>query len=404
MTKTINQLLSVLDQTVSLSGWISNTRQSGKILFVQFRDGTGAVQIVYSKADVDEATWRALEGLEQESSVRVTGVVARDDRAPSGVELHGKTLEVIGASQDYPIANKEHGIDFLLDHRHLWLRSSKQWAILRVRDTIERATADFLHAQDFIRLDAPILTPNACEGTTELYETDHFGRPAYLSQSGQLYLEAGIFGHRRVYDFGPVFRAEKSKTRRHLNEFWMMDAEMAFCDWEGNMQMQEDLVVFIVARVLEERKAELALLERDVAALEKVQGPFPRIEHKQAIKTLRALGSDIRDDDDLGGDDETILTKEYDTPIFITKYPAKVKAFYMKRDEREIDLGSLTKKIEEYGLPMKQFEWYLDLRRYGSVPHSGFGFGLERLVTWICGLKHVRTAIPFPRTMNRLEP
>lgn len=426
---TIDKLSSTLDQTVELTGWVDNVRSSGKIAFLQFRDGTGYVQCVFSKGDVGDTVFETVTTLELEAAVRITGKVVEDKRSPSGVEVQGTGCDVLSSSHDYPIANKEHGVDFLMDHRHLWLRSKRQWAVMRVRDTIERATADFMHENGFLRMDSPILTPSACEGTTELYEVDHFGRPAFLSQSGQLYLEAGIYAHRRVYDFGPVFRAEKSKTRRHLNEFWMMDAEMAFCDFEQNMQIQEDLVLFIVRRVLEERRAELALLERDVSALEKVKGPFSRLSHKEAVAQLRTLGSDIKEDEDLGGDDETLLTREYDTPIFVTKYPAKVKAFYMKRDpeddsrvlcsdllapegygeviggsQREDDVEILTNKIREHGLPLEHFSWYLDLRRYGSVPHSGFGFGLERLVTWMCGTKHIREAIPFPRTLTRLEP
>lgn len=426
---TIDKLSSTLDQAVELTGWVDNVRSSGKIAFLQFRDGTGYVQCVFSKGDVGATIFETVAGLSLETAVRIMGKVVQDKRSPSGVEVQGTGCEVLSLSHDYPIANKEHGVDFLMDHRHLWLRSKRQWAVMRVRDTIERATADFMHENGFLRMDSPILTPNACEGTTDLYEVDHFGRPAFLSQSGQLYLEAGIYAHRRVYDFGPVFRAEKSKTRRHLNEFWMMDAEMAFCDFEQNMHMQEDLVLFIVQRVLKERRAELALLERDVSALEKVSGPFPRLSHKEAVQKLRELGSDIQEDEDLGGDDETLLTREYDTPIFVTRYPAKVKAFYMKRDpedetrvlcsdllapegygeviggsQREDDVEILTNKIREHGLPLEHFSWYLDLRRYGSVPHSGFGYGLERLVTWMCGTKHIREAIPFPRTLTRLEP
>jgi len=430
MKTSVSHLLQQLDQVVHLAGWTYALRSSGKIAFLQFRDGTGYVQVVFEKERVSEAEWELLTHLEQESSIRVTGLVVKDDRSPTGVEVQGKSIEQVSMSAEYPITPKEHGTDFLMDHRHLWLRSKRPWAMMRVRDTIERATSEFMYDHDFLRMDAPILTPSACEGTTELYEVDHFGRPAYLSQSGQLYSEAGIFAHGRVYDFGPVFRAEKSKTRRHLNEFWMMDAEAAYMDWEENMQIQEDLVLFIVKRVLEERRYELeTILERDLSKLEKIQGPFPRIEHKVAVKMLHDAGSDIQEDEDLGADDETILTQQFDTPIFITKYPAKVKAFYMKADpedasrvlcsdmlapegygeviggsEREVDLMRLQQKIAEHNLPMDQFEWYLDLRRFGSVPHSGFGYGLERLVTWLCGTKHVREAIPFPRTMNRLEP
>lgn len=439
MQTTINNLSSSIDSDVTLTGWVAGVRSSGKIAFLQFRDGTGYVQVVYEKANLDDASWELLDGLDLESAVEVRGTVVKDDRSPTGVEIQGVVVKLLSPSLDYPITNKEHGVDFLMDHRHLWHRSRRQWAIMRVRDTISRATYDFMHEHDFIRFDSPILTPNAAEGTTELYEVDHFGRPAYLAQTGQLYAEAGIFAHRRVYDFGPTFRAEKSKTRRHLNEFWMMDAEMAFCDWEQSMQIQEDLILYIVKRVLEERRPELELLERDMEALEKIKGPFPRIEHAEAVKMLQEMGSDIKEDEDLGADDETMLTKKYETPIFITKYPSKVKAFYMKEDvvrgvktktdpddpgrvlcsdllapegygeviggsEREVDLETLERKVKEWGLPLEDFKWYLDLRRYGSVPHSGFGFGLERLVTWLCGIHHVRESIPFARTLTRLEP
>ncbi|PIR47575.1 asparagine--tRNA ligase [Candidatus Uhrbacteria bacterium CG10_big_fil_rev_8_21_14_0_10_50_16] len=430
MKTTISQLSTQLEQVVELAGWTYALRSSGKIAFLQFRDGTGYVQVVFEKEKLSDADWELLTHLEQESSVSVTGTVVKDDRSPTGVEVQGITVALVSTSTNYPITPKEHGTDFLMDHRHLWLRSKRPWAMMRVRDTIERATSEFMHDQDFLRMDAPILTPSACEGTTELYEVDHFGRPAYLSQSGQLYSEAGIFAHGRVYDFGPVFRAEKSKTRRHLNEFWMMDAEAAYVDWQENMQIQEDLVLYIIKRVLEERRYELeTILERDVSKLEIIKGPFPRIEHKTVVKMLQDAGSDIQEDEDLGADDETILTQQFDMPIFVTKYPAKIKAFYMKADpedatralcsdmlapegygeviggsEREVDLARLQEKIRAHNLPMDQFEWYLDLRRFGSVPHSGFGYGLERLVMWLCGTKHVREAIPFPRTLNRLEP
>lgn len=425
----ICDIRSRVGEQVLLEGWVENFRSSGKVFFLQLRDGTGFVQVVYSKAQLSEGEWQTLTEAALEQAVRVEGTVAEDARSPFGVEVQGSAFARVGEAVNYPIAKKEHGTDFLLDHRHLWLRSRRQWAIMRVRDTIERATMDYLHQERFVRIDAPILTPNSCEDTTELFEIDYFGRPAYLSQSGQLYIEAAMFGHKRVYDFGPVFRAEKSKTRRHLNEFWMMDAEMAFCDWQQNMDMQEGLIRFIVNRVLEECVFELNILERDVSKLEAVRKPFVRLSHKEAVRILREKGSDIEEGDDLGADDETTLTSLYDVPVFVTQYPAAVKAFYMKPDpsdpsrvlcadllapegygeiiggsEREVDLERLTKKIEEHHLPMEQFQWYLDLRRFGSVPHSGFGYGLERLVTWICGMKHIRTAIPFPRTISRLEP
>ncbi|MBT6254424.1 asparagine--tRNA ligase [Candidatus Uhrbacteria bacterium] len=429
MTPRIDQLSEHIDSEVTLEGWAYNVRSSGKIAFVQFRDGYGFVQVVFEPGNVDAAQWELIEKLDMESSIRVSGTVVKDDRSPTGVEIQGTKIELLGESVDYPISNKEHGVDFLMDNRHLWHRSKKQWAIQRVRDTIRRATTEFFHEQGFIQFDSPILTPNAAEGTTELYEVDHFGRPAFLAQTGQLYAEAGIMSHNRVYDFGPVFRAEKSKTRRHLNEFWMMDAEMAFTDWQGNIQIQEDLTLFIIKKVLEERRYELEILERDVSKLESIKGPFPRVHHKDAVKMLQEMGSDIKDDADMGADDETMLMNKYETPIFVTQYPAKVKAFYMKEDptdssrvlcsdmlapegygeviggsEREVDLKILERKIDEWGLPQKDFEWYKDIRRYGSVQHSGFGYGLERMVVWMCGLQHVRESIPFARTLSRLEP
>lgn len=427
----VSTIGSFLGQTVTLSGWAYNFRSSGKIFFLQFRDGTGRIQVVYSKSQLPEDQWTVLESLKMESSVTITGVVKQDDRAPSGYEIDGAAFSIIQlAPDDYPISKKDHGPDFLLDHRHLWLRSERQWAIQRVRDTIIHATYDFMREEGFIKFDSPILTPNACEGTTELFEMDYFEEAkAYLSQSGQLYLEAGIMSFGRVFDFGPVFRAEKSKTRRHLTEFWMMDAEAAFVEHEENMQTQEALVVRIVQDVLAKNRGELALLERDVSALEKIQAPFVHLTHKDAVVRLRELGSDIGERDDLGADDETLLTKLYDRPIFVEKYPAEVKAFYMKRDpadpsrvlgsdllapegygeiiggsQREDDYEILKQRILDHGLPLEPFAWYLDLRKYGSVPHAGFGYGLERIVGWICGTQHIRETIPFPRLINRLTP
>ncbi len=429
---------------IELRGWAYNFRSSGKIFFLQLRDGSGRVQVVYSKAELPEAEWNVLDGIRIESSVIVRGTVKAEPRSPSGFELTGTSFTAIQiASEDYPIGKKEHGPDFLLDNRHLWLRSEKQWAIQRVRDTIITATSDYLHEQGFIKFDTPILTPTACEGTTELFEMDYFdmgkGEPesvatgstgkAYLAQSGQLYLEAGIMSLGRAYDFGPVFRAEKSKTRRHLTEFWMMDAEAAFVDYKENMQIQEGLICRIVADVLKKNQHELKVLERDVSALEKIQAPFVHMTHAEAVAKLRELGSDITDMDDLGGDDETVLTKLYDRPIFIEKYPAVVKAFYMKPDptdptrvlnndmlapegygeiiggsQREDDYDTLLQKIRDHNLPEDAFSWYLDLRKYGSVPHSGFGYGLERITAWVCGLQHIRETIPFPRLINRITP
>ncbi|MDP3793396.1 MAG: asparagine--tRNA ligase [Candidatus Uhrbacteria bacterium] len=365
-----------------------------------------------------------------ESSVVVTGTVSKHPKQEGVYELQATTVELIQKADEYPIGKKEHGPDFLLDNRHLWLRAPTQWAIQKVRNEIIYAIYDWMRDHDFCKIDAPILTPNACEGTTELFEMDYFEeRKAYLSQSGQLYLEAAIASFGRVFDFGPVFRAEKSKTRRHLTEFWMMDAEAAFVDHEGNMEIQEQLISFIVERVLERCQGELKILERDQTPLKNIKPPFYRITHAEAIKKLHDLGSDIKPGDDLGADDETLLTKQYDKPIFVEKYPAAVKAFYMKPDpadplralcsdllapegygevsggsQREDDYDRLLARIREHKLPEAAFQWYLDLRKYGSVPHSGFGVGLERLVAWICGLHHVRETIPFPRLMNRLEP
>ncbi|PJA47720.1 asparagine--tRNA ligase [Candidatus Uhrbacteria bacterium CG_4_9_14_3_um_filter_36_7] len=428
---TIQQCAQNIGKEVELNGWAYNFRSSGKIFFLQFRDGTVRIQVVYSEADITPEAWSALEGLHLESSVRVKGIVKEDTRSPSGFEIEGKGFEIIQlAFDDYPISKKEHGPDFLLENRHLWLRSEKQWAIQRVRNTVINATYEYLNNQGFIKIDAPILTPNACEDTTELFAIDYFDLgKAYLSQSGQLYIEAAIMSVGRCFDFGPVFRAEKSKTRRHLTEFWMMDAEAAFVEYEENLKIQEGLICYIVDSVLKQNQNELVLLERDQEPLKKIQAPFVRLTHKEAVAKLRALGSDILEDDDLGGDDETILTKQYDKPIFVEKYPAKVKAFYMKRDlndpdralcadllapegygeiiggsQREDDYQTLVHRIEEQHLSMEAFKWYLDLRKYGSVPHSGFGYGLERVVGWICGTPHIRETIPFPRLINRIYP
>jgi len=427
----ISKISQFVGQEVELKGWAFNFRSSGKIFFLQFRDGSGHVQIVYSKADLPEDQWEALQSLRLESSAVVTGRVKEDSRAPSGFELDGMSVKIIQlAPEDYPIGKKEHGPDFLLDNRHLWLRSKSQWAIQRIRNTIINATFEHLNELGYVKFDSPILTPTCCEGTTELFELDYFDvGKAYLSQSGQLYLEAAIMSLGRAFDFGPVFRAEKSKTRRHLTEFWMMDAEAAFVEHAANMDIQESLIVRIVQDVLKKNASELKILERDIEPLKKVQAPFIRMTHKEAVAKLRELGSDIGEMDDLGADDETMLTKEFDKPIFIEKYPAAIKAFYMKRDpqdrdralcsdllapegygeisggsEREDDYETLLERIREHNLNVKDLEWYLDLRKYGSVPHSGFGFGLERIVTWICGIHHVRETIPFPRMIHRLRP
>lgn len=430
MHQFISQFSGLVGQSVNVKGWAYNVRSSGKIAFLQVRDGSGFVQAVVVQNQVDEITWnRALE-VTLESSVSVTGVVTKHPKHDDVYELQVTNLELIQKAEEYPIGKKEHGPDFLLDNRHLWLRAPSQWAIQRVRNQIILATYDWFRDNNFIKIDSPILTPNACEGTTELFEIDYFEeRKAYLSQSGQLYIEAAIASVGRCFDFGPVFRAEKSKTRRHLTEFWMMDAEAAFVEHQENMQIQEQLISFIVKRVLETCQAELKILERDQEPLKKVMAPFYHLTHAEAIKILREKGSDIGDMDDLGADDETTLTQMYDKPIFIEKYPSVVKAFYMKRDpndpryvlnsdllapegygeiiggsQREDNYEELMKRVREHNLPEKEFQWYLDLRKYGSVPHSGFGYGLERIVGWICGLHHVRETIPFPRLINRLEP
>jgi len=432
MTDTfISGLGSMVGQEVRLKGWAYNFRSSGKIFFLQLRDGSGRVQIVFSKAELSEPQWEALQTVRIESSVMVTGIVKAEPRSPSGFEIQGVSFAAIHiAPDDYPIGKKEHGPDFLLDQRHLWLRSEKQWAIQRVRNTIINATFSYFNEIGFIKIDTPILTPTCCEGTTELFSMEYFDLGnAYLSQSGQLYLEAAIMSVGRGFDFGPVFRAEKSKTRRHLTEFWMMDAEAAFVEHDENLKIQEALICRIVKDVLEKNQHELQVLERDLEPLKKVQAPFVRMTHADAVKKLRELGSDIGEMDDLGGDDETILTKQFDRPIFIEKYPSVVKAFYMKRDpederrvlnadllapegygeiiggsQREDDYDTLVMRMKQHNVPIAPYQWYLDLRRYGSVPHSGFGYGLERIVAWITGREHIRETIPFPRLINRITP
>ena len=425
----IAQIASFEDREVHLSGWLYNKRSSGKLHFLQLRDGSGIVQCVVFKGDVTEEVFELCSELSDESSIKVRGRVRKDPRAPIGFEIGVTGLECIHQSQPYPVTPKSHGVAFLMDHRHLWLRSSRTTAILRVRSEVVKACRDFLEEREFTLIDAPILTPAACEGTTTLFETDYFGHPAYLTQSGQLYMEAAAMAFGKVYCFGPTFRSEKSKTRRHLNEFWMVEPEMAFCDLQGSMNLAEDMVTFVVSRVLERRRKELDLLERDATGLEKIQKPFPRISYGEAVDLLHAKGSDIQWGTDLGGDDETLISDQFESPVLVHRYPLEIKAFYMKADpvdgrlalcmdmlapegygeiigggQREDQLGALERRIDLHGLPKKSFEWYLDLRRYGSVPHAGFGMGIERVVAWICGLHHVRETIPFPRTLHRLYP
>jgi asparaginyl-tRNA synthetase len=417
-------------EDVTIKGWLHNRRSSGKIHFLILRDGSGFIQAVMSKAAVGDEVFKAADHLSQETAVVVTGTARADKRAPSGYEIDAKSLEVIGESHDYPITPKEHGVDYLLDRRHLWIRSERQQAILRIRHEIINAVRDFFNGRGFILADTPIFTPAACEGTTTLFPAQYFeDQTAYLTQSGQLYNEANAMALGRVYCFGPTFRAEKSKTRRHLTEFWMVEPEVAYADLNDVMALAEDLVVSVVERVLEKRRPELKMIERDVSKLEAVQKPFPRISYDEAVKKLQAKGLPIEWGGDFGGPDETTLSEEFDRPVMVHRYPAAIKAFYMKPDperadlalgvdvlapegygeiigggERLADLDLLLQRIKEHNLPQEAFEWYLDLRRYGTVPHGGFGMGIERVVSWICKLEHVRETIPYPRMLYRLYP
>ena len=414
---------------VVLRGWLYNKRSSGKLHFLQLRDGSGVVQCVVFKGDVEAELFERCDHLPQESSLVVHGQVRREARAPIGYEVGVSHLEVVQEAEPYPITPKEHGVSFLLDHRHLWLRSMRPGAILKIRSEICKACRDFMDERGFVLVDAPIFTPAACEGTSTLFETAYFDDTAYLTQSGQLYMEAAAMALGKVYCFGPTFRAEKSKTRRHLTEFWMIEPEMAYCDLEGAMDLAEDMVLYVLDRVLDRRGEELKVLERDTAPLERVSRPFPRLSYDAAVERLTALGSDIAWGSDLGGDDETVLASQFESPVFVHRYPSAVKAFYMKEDaqdrrlalcmdllapegygeiigggQREDDLAVLQHKIATHQLPEEAFSWYLDLRRYGSVEHAGFGMGIERVVAWLCGVKHVRETIPFPRMMQRLYP
>ena len=427
-TTLIYNLKDLVGDKVTLRGWVYNFRSSGKIAFWQIRDGSGFCQAIISADEISAELWEQAQLITIESSVWLTGVVTKHPKKEE-YEIQVSDFGFYQIAEEYPISKKDHGIDFLLNERHLWLRSPKQWAIQRVRDTLIHACYDFMRQHQFTKIDSPIITANAGENTTDLFKVNYFDETVYLSQTGQLYIEAAIAAHGRVFDFGPTFRAEKSKTRRHLTEFWMMDAEMAFVDLDENLDIQEALIRFMVQVVLEKNKIELAILERDIKPLENISKPFYRMTHAQAVAELKAMGSDIGERADLGADDETILTKKYDNPIFITRYPAEVKAFYMKRDDkdesrvlgadllapegygeiiggsqREEDYELLKKRIIEFGLKAEDYEWYLDLRKYGTVPHGGFGFGLERIVTWVCGLEHIREAIPFPRTIYRITP
>ncbi|MGQ0735780.1 MAG: asparagine--tRNA ligase [Acidobacteriota bacterium] len=426
----IDRIGDHVGQTVAIKGWLHNRRSSGKIHFLVVRDGTGFLQVVMGRNDVPEETFRAADHLAQESAIVVTGTVRQDARAKGGYELTASALEVVSSAQDYPITPKEHGVDYLLDRRHLWIRSERQAAILRVRHEVVNAVRDFFNAQGFILADTPIFTPAACEGTTTLFPVQYFDdRTAFLTQSGQLYNEANAMALGKVYCFGPTFRAEKSKTRRHLTEFWMVEPEMAYADLDDAIALAEQLLTAVVARVLDRRARELATLERDVSKLEQVKTPFPRVRYDEAARILREKGLPFEVGGDLGGTDETVLSEQFDRPVCVTHYPSAVKAFYMKPDpdqpdralcvdvlapegygeiigggQRLDDYDLLMARIHEHKLPQEAFEWYLDLRRFGSVPHSGFGMGIERCVTWICGLEHLRETIPYPRMLYRLYP
>ncbi len=426
----VSEIARYVGQEVIVKGWLYNKRSSGKIMFPQIRDGSGIIQGVVLKTNVPEHVWEALDRLPQESSLIVRGTVREEPRAPGGYEIEIRDAEIVSIAEPYPLGKKDHGIEFLLDHRHLWLRSRRPHAVLKIRHEVIRAIRDFFDSNGFVLCDAPIFTPAACEGTTTLFEVDYFeDQKAYLTQSGQLYMEAACMAFGKVYCFGPTFRAERSKTRRHLTEFWMVEPEVAYATLDDIMELAEQLVTFTLERVLERRRAELELLERDLSRLESVRPPFPRLSYDEAVQLLREGGFDFSWGDDFGSPHETYLSEHFDKPVMIHRYPVAVKAFYMEPDperpelalcmdmlapegygeiigggQRIASLELLRQRIREHHLPEEAFDWYLDLRRYGSVPHSGFGLGLERTVAWICGLEHVREAIPFPRMLYRLKP
>jgi asparaginyl-tRNA synthetase len=429
MLTTIAQIGKHVGQEVRLGTWLFNKRSSGKIQFLQLRDGTGFIQGVLVKQEVAPEVWEAAKSLTQESSLYVTGIVREDERSKTGYELTVTNVEPIHIAEEYPITKKEHGVEFLMDHRHLWIRSPRQQAVLAIRSAIIQAVYEFFKERGFYKVDPPILTPTSAEGTTTLFHTQYFDEEAYLSQSGQLYMEAAAMALGRVFSFGPTFRAEKSKTRRHLIEFWMIEPEMAFVDHEENLRIQEEFVSYIVQYVVKNCQLELKRLERDISKLENIKAPFPRITYTEAIEMLQKDGHEIQWGEDFGAPHETAIAEKFDKPVFITHYPTNIKAFYMKPDptnpdvvlcadliapegygeiiggsQRIDDLALMEERYKEHNLNPEAYQWYLDLRKYGSVPHSGFGLGLERTVAWICGTDHVRETIPFPRLLNRLYP
>ena len=418
-----------VDKDVSLKGWVYSVRRSGKIGFLSFRDGFGILQCIVAKNDVGDENFELFKSLTQESSISIYGKVVQNDRAPGGFEILVNKVKLLHLSKDYPISPKEHGADFLMNNRHLWLRSKKQQAILKIRHQIVKSIRDFFDSNDFTLVDSPIFTPNAAEGTSTLFGTEYFGKMAYLAQTGQLYGEASAMAFGRHYNFGPCFRAEKSKTRRHLTEFWMVEPEIAFCDIEEDMEWAERLLVYIVNEVIENRFAELQTLDRDVDVLKKVKAPFPRVSYTDCINLLQKNNFDIEWGEDFGAKEDTYISEQYDCPVIVHGWPKEIKAFYMKRDpensdlvlsmdilapegygeiiggsERETSIDLLLERIQDEGLDKKDYDWYLDLRKYGSVQHSGFGMGLERVVAWVCGISHIRETVPFARTMTRLNP
>ena len=428
-TVSIATISGVEDQEVSINGWLYNSRGSGKIAFLQLRDGSGIVQCVMAKAEHDEALFQRARKLGQESSITVTGIVKKDERSKLGFEIQVTGLEIHQDAEGYPITPKAHGPAFLFEHRHLWLRSKRPHAVLRIRHLCVQAIRNYFDSRGYLLMDSPIFTPAACEGTSTLFETEYFGRSAYLTQSGQLYQEAGAMAFGKTYCFGPTFRAEKSDTRRHLTEFWMVEPEVAYADLDDIMDLAEDFLVEVVAHVLEHGREHLEVLGRDVSALERVQKPFPRISYDEACAQIRELGIPMEEEDDFGSPQETALAEQYDRPVMVHRFPTAIKAFYFKEDpgnslralgvdvlapegygeiigggQREDDLDTLLHKIDAHDLPREAFDWFLDLRKYGTCPHGGFGLGLERLVTWICGSKHVRETVPFARTMAQLKP